>query len=259
MNENVRHSKAVLYKATIVEIKVSPPSCSTGICHSIVVSLSDESSRELLAMSHRSRPEQRLQKDEITVTNDTREAVDMKTVADDMMTHCIKGVRFNRQKNRLFQVGDIIEVIVRELNPLKLAVEKKYIKPLLVFDIHGVLGARQPFQRKNVDRKFMLRPHCREFLQSCFDNFEIAVWSSALKKNLSLSMFNNENDVGNITPLFVWSQRDITNMYPIMSFRKSEKPLHLKCISKIWDAYPCYDSTNSLLLDDDLEKCAVST
>ena len=171
------------------------------------------------------------------------------------------GVRYNRKECRSFQVGDIVHVHPYPANPQFLCIDKKYIKPLLIFDIHGVLGERLPFQEglsknmgRKVARKFITRPHCEDFLDFCFENYEVGVWSSALKKNLSLSMFGEKGR----TPLFVWSQKEITDLFPIMSFRKSTKPLHLKDMSTVWTAYPSYDASNSLLLDNDLEKCAVS-
>lgn len=62
----------------------------------------------------------------------------------------VAGVRFNRVECRPFQVGDVVHVYPHQMLPklpskkpgqlLSLAIDKKYIKPLLIFDIHGVLG-----------------------------------------------------------------------------------------------------------------------
>jgi hypothetical protein len=178
----------------------------------------------------------------------------------------ITGVRFNKQENRPFEVGDVIQVhTLNEAYPLVLVIEKKYIKPLLIFDVHGVLGERQPYQeglakllRRKPTREFITRPHCEEFLDFCFEHFEVAVWSSAYRKNLSLPMFGGEKGEDRF-PLFIWAQPEITNLFPIMSFRKLTKPLHLKEIVNVWKSFPSYDASNSILLDNDLEKCAVSS
>lgn len=142
-----------------------------------------------------------------------------------------------------------------------------------------VSGERMPFQEglsklqaQKMVRKFITRPYCEEFLEFCYKYFEVAVWSSALQKNLSLSMFSSDHGAGKAAeggsknldrikvpaPIFIWSQREITDLSPIMSFRKSTKPLYLKDLNILWAAFPSYDSSNSLLLDNDLEKCAVS-
>lgn len=175
----------------------------------------------------------------------------------------VDGIRFNRKENRLFQMGDLVQVYVQQKKPLVLSLDKQFVRPLLIFDVHGVLGERTPFhgggkfnKKSGTTREFVTRPHCKEFLEFCFEHFEVAVWSSALSKNLALPMFRS--GTGKNSPLFVWSQREITDLSPVMSFRKSSKPLHLKEISKVWELFPSYDSFNSLLLDNDMEKCAVS-
>mmetsp|Transcript_18982 Transcript_18982/g.35387 ORF Transcript_18982/g.35387 Transcript_18982/m.35387 type:complete len:628 (+) Transcript_18982:229-2112(+) len=172
------------------------------------------------------------------------------------LTGVIQGVRFNVQENRSFRIGDVVTVILLEVEPcVVLAIDKVFIKPLLIFDVHGVLGERMPFQQHSkTPRRFITRPHCEEFLKFCFQHFEVAVWSSALLKNVTLTMFDMEGK--KTCPLFVWSQNKITDMSPIMSFRKATKPLYLKELRVLWNQYPSYDSSNSLLLDDDLEKCA---
>jgi hypothetical protein len=196
----------------------------------------------------------------------------------------INGVRFNRVENRRFQVGDVVRIYYKGLSspknslqkniPFKnrqladavvFSIDKMYIKPLLIFDVHGVLGERVPFEEalaksngKKVVREFVPRPYCKEFLDFCFKHFEVAVWSSAFLKNMNLSMFDAAGGKKKRSPLFVWSQKEITDLFPVMSFHKSTKPLHLKDISTVWATFPSYDSSNSLLLDNDLEKGAVS-
>lgn len=168
----------------------------------------------------------------------------------------VNGVRYNLKENRSFQAGDLVKVTILKLEPLILSMDKAFIKPLLIFDVHGVLGYRIPFQKNTFNRAFITRPHCQEFLEFCFQHFEVAVWSSALMKNVTLTMFGGSGEDN--SPLFVWSQAEITDMSPIASFKKATRPLHLKDMRRVWERYPSYDSSNSLLLDNDLEKCAVS-
>lgn len=101
-------------------------------------------------------------------------------------------------------------------SPLQIALTKDYVKPLLIFDMHGVLGEREPFQ-KGKPRRFIRRPHCEEFVKYCAERYEIAVWSCAMKKNIDLKIFNN------IKLIFVWTQDESTNLYPYMSIVSDHK------------------------------------
>jgi hypothetical protein len=196
---------------------------------------------------------------EATVTSVERSSLQcIVSEGRDPIVGTVNGVRYNLVEKRAFATGDVVRVRVQQLQPsVVMSIEKSFIKPLLVFDVHGVLGERTPFQKySKKTRKFVLRPHCEEFLKFCFKYYEVAVWSSALLKNVTLSMFSADKE-DEFSPLFVWSQADITDLSPIMSFRKASKPLYLKELSRLWECFPSYDSTYSLLLDNDLEKCAV--
>lgn len=111
----------------------------------------------------------------------------------------IHGISFNRQQGRNFRVGDNITVVVTSEDPLQIALTKEYVKPLLIFDMHGVLGEREPFQ-KGKPRRFIRRPFCEEFIKFCSERYELAVWSCALKKNIDLKMFQG------VKLIFVWTQ-----------------------------------------------------
>jgi hypothetical protein len=128
----------------------------------------------------------------------------------------IQGISFNRKLGRNFRNGDRVEVIVMSQSPLQIALTKDYVKPLLIFDMHGVLGEREPFQ-KGKPRRFIRRPHCEEFVKYCAERYEIAVWSCAMKKNIDLKIFNN------IKLIFVWTQDESTNLYPYMSIVSDHK------------------------------------
>ncbi|KAI9081508.1 hypothetical protein K1719_036529 [Acacia pycnantha] len=64
-------------------------------------------------------------------------------------------------------------------------------KKLLILDINGLLAdivLPQPIGHKADEviagRAVFKRPFYLEFLKFCFENFEVAVWSSRLKKNV---------------------------------------------------------------------------
>jgi hypothetical protein len=108
---------------------------------------------------------------------------------------------------RKFRKGDKVKLICR-LNNLvshKYFLCEEYVKPLLIFDMNGVLGDREPFRPKQ-KRRFFKRPHLEEFLEYCTQHFEIAVWSSCLEKNIDISIFGKFVD----RLMFVWSSKQCT-------------------------------------------------
>lgn len=160
----------------------------------------------------------------------------------------IHGISFNRQQRRNFRVGDNVSVVVTSEEPFQIALTKEYVKPLLIFDMHGVLGEREPFQ-KGKPRRFIRRPFCEDFIKFCSERYELAVWSCALKKNIDLKMFQG------VKLIFVWTQDESTNLYPYMSVVSEYKPLFLKELTSVWEKFPSYDATNTILLDNHIEKC----
>ena len=111
----------------------------------------------------------------------------------------ISGISYNRKVRRKFKKGDEVHVIIVSEDPLQVSLTKEYVKPLLIFDMHGVLGEREPY-KKGKPRRFIRRPFSQEFIHFCAELFEIAVWSCAMKKNIDLNMFDG------ISLIFVWTQ-----------------------------------------------------
>ena len=84
---------------------------------------------------------------------------------------------YNYKLDRLFIVDDEITVIVlsHDKSKLTLCPSKEYVRPLVILDVNGVLGEREPFDENNptVLRKFFPRPYVKEFLQFCAEKFEL--------------------------------------------------------------------------------------
>jgi hypothetical protein len=135
----------------------------------------------------------------------------------------ISGVFFNAKTKRTFLVGDHIEIIITKLSPLEVCLTKEFMRPLLIFDMHGVLGEREPYKARVRKRKFIRRPYCEEFISLCSRYFELAVWSCGMKKNLDLSIFDS------VQCLFVWCQDESTNLYP----RTSEVSADKVCVAPV--------------------------
>jgi hypothetical protein len=132
----------------------------------------------------------------------------------------ISGITFNAQTKRQFNKGDIVRVIVTSItNTVELVLTKEYVRPLLIFDMHGVLGERVPFEQRGRDgkRRFIRRPFVEDFIELCSQHFEIAVWSCGMKKNIDLKMFDGKK------LLFVWCQDQSTNLYPRVSSVSAHK------------------------------------
>mmetsp|Transcript_12108 Transcript_12108/g.18297 ORF Transcript_12108/g.18297 Transcript_12108/m.18297 type:complete len:482 (-) Transcript_12108:49-1494(-) len=188
------------------------------------------------------------------VTSVTRNGL-LCNIFDSSKSVCIKhglinNIFYNAKKSRPFVRGDDIEVIITSVDPLAMALEKPYVRPLLIFDMHGVLGEREPYEQrsKTGKRKFIRRPYCVDFIQFCARHYELAVWSCGKRRNIDLSIFQG------IPLLFSWCQDQSTNLYPRTSIVSSHKPLFLKEMEKVWSLFPSYDSTNSVLLDNHVEK-----
>mmetsp|Transcript_9994 Transcript_9994/g.15088 ORF Transcript_9994/g.15088 Transcript_9994/m.15088 type:complete len:473 (-) Transcript_9994:427-1845(-) len=166
----------------------------------------------------------------------------------------IRDMYYNAKEKRLFIKGDKASVIVTSTNPFRVCLTKEYVRPLLILDIHGVIGDREPFNKNSrTGRKFIKRPYFEEFLALCEEHFEIAAWSCAKKKNIDLDLFEKTK------LLFVWSQGESTRCYnPDVDGRGNVKPRFLKELSRVWKKFPCYNKSNTLLLDNDIEKCQVN-
>ena len=143
---------------------------------------------------------------------------------------------------------------------------------LLILDVNGILIHRE--YQKNLDLAppkgayregnffVWLRPGLKDFLDYCFTNFEVAVWSSAAKHNLdplvkevfgkyyTRLVFVADQDYCQKVPPAKANSRTTTNY-------KSPKPLFLKNLDKVWAFSRLknrYNATNTLIIDDSDEK-----
>jgi hypothetical protein len=136
-------------------------------------------------------------------------------------------------------------------------------KKLLVLDVNGLIadivsdlpdgcGADAFIGRKAVFK----RPFCDDFLQFCFERFNVGVWSSRTKRNVKsvLDFIMGETSK---KLLFCWDQSLCTET-GFNTVENREKPLLLKELKKLWEKHETnlpwekgdYDESNTLLLDD---------
>ncbi|KAL2509254.1 Haloacid dehalogenase-like hydrolase (HAD) superfamily protein [Forsythia ovata] len=157
-------------------------------------------------------------------------------------------------------------------NHLDISLEKLNLGPkkkLLVLCLGGLLVHRvhirhwdsvkglNPDLRYGKFRVFK-RPFCTEFMQFCFQRFEVGLWSSATERNIdgllvSITGAGMKNKLS-----FVWGQEECIDS-GFHCLRKVEKPLFLKDLKLLWEKKYLdlpwrrgqYSSSNTLLIDDE--------
>ncbi|OIT07731.1 PREDICTED: uncharacterized protein LOC109223928 isoform X1 [Nicotiana attenuata] len=143
-------------------------------------------------------------------------------------------------------------------------------KKLLVLDVNGLLADIVPVRHVPYNLKADIivsgkavfrRPFLDDFLQFCFERFNVGVWSSRIKKNMELVL---DVLLGNAKHklVFCWDQSHCTDTgFPVVGKRRT-KPIILKKLKMLWDKYEPdlpwergeYDESNTLLLDDSPHK-----
>ncbi len=139
-------------------------------------------------------------------------------------------------------------------------------KPLLILDMNNVLVFRcnQHFQTKDYPHlvkynhlasllggRFLTwqRPYLTEFLDFCFANYTVAVWSSARAENVD-DLVDFVFGKSRTSLLFVWNQSQCKVMDPPGGW----KPQFRKQLSHVWAAFPDYNETNTVMIDDSIDK-----
>nr|XP_010936460.1 uncharacterized protein LOC105056084 [Elaeis guineensis] len=136
-------------------------------------------------------------------------------------------------------------------------------KKLLVLDLNGVLADAVLDYRKTlnadkwIDKQAVFkRPFCDDFLNFCFEKFDIGIWSSKKKKNVGAMVDYLMGDAKNRL-LFCWDRSKCT-ITGFSTVENVEKPLVLKEMKKLWNKEDPdlpwengeYLPSNTLLVDD---------
>uniref|UniRef100_A0A2P2L942 Mitochondrial import inner membrane translocase subunit TIM50 n=1 Tax=Rhizophora mucronata TaxID=61149 RepID=A0A2P2L942_RHIMU len=136
-------------------------------------------------------------------------------------------------------------------------------KKLLVLDVNGILAdvvtnaswCSKPdiiVSKKSVFK----RPFCDDFLRFCFEKFNVGIWSSRTRRNVSTLvefLFGDSRE----KLLFCWDQSHCSNT-GFTTVENRDKPLVLKELKKLWEKLEPdlpwkkgdYNKTNTILLDD---------
>ncbi|XP_023640770.1 uncharacterized protein LOC17888339 [Capsella rubella] len=151
----------------------------------------------------------------------------------------------------------------------KLSLEpKKEKKKLLVLCLSGLLLHRvhKNDMRKNPKNRspdascgpnlVYKRPFAEEFMKFCLERFKVGIWSSACEKNvdivLSIILENLEDKL-----LFVWDQKECTNS-GFKTLENSEKPIFFKDLSKVFQCFNGFSSSNTIFIDDEPYKALLN-
>lgn len=139
------------------------------------------------------------------------------------------------------------------------SIEVPSAKKLLVLDVNGLLvatyhkaqkmpGDMHPFKLGNF--YVYERPGCSEFLDFCFKNFVVGVWSSAREHNVTNLVHHIFKDLKEDLS-FSWHQRHCTTT-AVKHPDNDKKPIFLKELSKLWAEVDSgrFNQSNTLLIDD---------
>ncbi|KAG4911730.1 hypothetical protein JHK82_052332 [Glycine max] len=136
-------------------------------------------------------------------------------------------------------------------------------KRLIVLDINGLLAdvVSPPPKGHKADatiarRAIFKRPSYLEFLEFCFDKFEVGIWSSRMKKNVDRVIDYLMGDMKKRL-LFCW---DLSHCIEttFKTLENKHKSVVFKDLRKLWDKHDLdlpwekgyFNESNTLLLDD---------
>ncbi len=133
-------------------------------------------------------------------------------------------------------------------------------KKLIILDLNGLLVHRH-FKRSSIETGYNTeeatllgdhytwdRPGSREFINYLLDNYTVAVWSSAMAKNVNL-LVNHVFKSRRTELLFEFDQSfcELETPHPDPTERK---PLFKKNLTTVWSAFSTFNERNTLLIDD---------
>jgi hypothetical protein len=143
------------------------------------------------------------------------------------------------------------------------------IKPLLILDLNGILCHRirnertddfyphLPYRKGSganiAGTPIIPRLHVEAFLNYLDAHFCLAVWTSAKSKTAKLLLRLLFPESIRERLLFVWSQNQCLSVPNPDDIGR--KPIFVKSLVQVWNQYPLWNASNTLLVDDSPEKC----
>jgi hypothetical protein len=131
------------------------------------------------------------------------------------------------------------------------------MKKLLIFDLNGIFLVRERGVTEHKPSftignfKCFVRPGVRKFLKWVHHHFDVAVWSSTMPHN-TIPIVRHIWGKKMKDLKFIFSQRQCTHIGTM----DDGKPIFLKELKYVWEMFPWYDETNTVLIDDSPYKVA---
>ncbi|GLJ19402.1 hypothetical protein SUGI_0349910 [Cryptomeria japonica] len=133
-------------------------------------------------------------------------------------------------------------------------------KQLIILDLNGVLVRTYPRQQIiNVPKgpsmllrykQIYFRPKLSHFIDKCLDSFEIGIWSCLRMDNIKIILRKSLGEKRMDRLLFIWDQSWCTVQGHENTPYGNIRPIFLKDLSSVWQAYPQYGPENTLFIDD---------
>lgn len=161
---------------------------------------------------------------------------------------------------------------IRDLNYISAQlgmIELTTDKPLIIFDLNDVLIETVYEPDTNVNRPGWirvgkslrrLRDGCEKFIDFLFSEenvkkFRVAIWSSSYLLNVTKTIDGLLN-AHKLDFFFVWGQERCEVMdNPAYKDNPKAKPQFFwKNLSEVWNRYPQYNETNTIIIDDNAQK-----
>lgn len=170
--------------------------------------------------------------------------------------------------------------VIGDTSLLPKADDSNFRKKLVVIDVNGLLAdvvllPREGYKAEKTQqyqadiilpgsRAVFKRPYCDEFLQFCFERFNVGLWASTSRYNIERVLDFLMRDTQHKL-LFFWDQSYCTDT-GFRTVENNSKPLVLKQIRKLWEkkdpSLPWnkgdYDESNTLLLETSPSKALLN-
>lgn len=228
--------------------------------------------REEKALRHKERVQQGVDKAHVQLKPKKPKRVPVPLSPSEKLLKCAQDYHFSgsvqywhhesheeqKKHNDLIQVSTYCRCKPR---PSHLASKWIHVQPLLILDLNGILCHRirhpaspssyRPSAAHIANTPVIARVDLVPFLTFLDAHFTLAVWTSAKNKTA-------KQLVSLLFPipvkerlLFIWGQQKCD----AISIQGKEEPLFQKPLSRVWNEYPLWNTTNTLLLDDSPKKC----
>ena len=123
---------------------------------------------------------------------------------------------------------------------------------LLVFDLNGVLIYKK---KRTKSKTFIIRPYAKEFIELMSERYQLAVWTSRnydTAQPIVRALFPLNN------LLFTWYHDKCDMLRDNYDDNGNPIIIYIKDLDKVWKQYHEYNDTNTILLDDSIEKCSMN-